>query len=401
MKNKEPLWTKDFIKISLINVFLFLAYQMQLSTLPVYLHELSGSDYIVGISTFMATLAALITRPFAGSAIDSLGRRKLLLTGISLLTLALLLYTVFKIVFLILIIRFLFGIGWGTSTTSSNTIAADTIPKSRFGEGMGYFSLSQSLSLALAPLIGLSLLASIKFEGLCIVSIGLLFIAVVISFFINYKKPVQTKKKFAPYERKAIKPAMLMVFVGIGMGSTLGFAVLYGKSMGYNNVGLFFTFYACALFITRPLTGKLIDKFGVSAAIIPGFAVFVISFVLLSFSKSEIGFLAVSIIQGISYGTLQTSIQAMAVINSPVNRRGAANATYFTGFDAGMGSGSLIAGALSANFGYSKMFGFISILILIGMLIYIFTLKKGQEFSDDDIEEIIKETAEDMTIFDA
>lgn len=400
MRNKAPLWTKDFIRISLINVFLFIGYQLQLSTMPVYLHELGGSDYIVGISTSIATLAALLTRPFAGAAIDDLGRRKLLLIGILLIMFALLLFTAFKLIAIILIIRFIFGMGWGISTTSSNTIATDIIPQSRFGEGIGYFSLSQSLSLALAPIIGLSLMTSIKFEGLCVMSIGLLIISIFISFFINYKKSEKKKTVFAPYEKRAIKPAIIMIFVGSGIGSTLGFAILYGNSMGFRNVGLFFTFYATTLFITRPLVGRLIDKFGFSAAMIPGFIGFITSFFILYFSKSEAGFFAAAMIQGISYGSLQTSLQSMAVVNSPVNRRGAANATYFTGFDAGIGTGSLVAGALASNFGYSTMFGFMSISILIGMFIYIFTLKIDRKVSEDELEEIIEETAEDMTIID-
>ena len=72
----------------------------------------------------LATVAALLMRPVAGMAIDRLGRKKLLITGIALLILALCLYTVFKVIAVILVIRFIFGMGWGISTTSSNTIAS-------------------------------------------------------------------------------------------------------------------------------------------------------------------------------------------------------------------------------------------------------------------------------------
>lgn len=400
MNKKVSLWTKQFIGIACINIFLFTSSQLQLSTLPVYIFELTGSDYIVGISVSISTAAALLARPFAGMAIDRLGRKKLLLTGIILLMSALFLYTVFKIIAVILAIRFIFGLGWGISTTSSNTIASDSIPHSRFGEGMGYFSLSQSLSLALAPLIGLTLLEIIEFRGLCILSIGLLLTAVIISNFLTYKKLAKHKEKMAAYEKSAVKPAVIMAFIGIGMSSTFGFAMLYGNSMNFNNVGLFFTFYAVVLFVTRPLTGKLIDKFGFSASIIPGFIGFIASMLVLSFWQKEAGFLTAAVIQGFSYGTLQTSIQTMAVVNSPTNRRGAANATYFTGFDAGIGAGSFIAGTLSANFGYSSMYGIMSIFIAVGMLIFLLISKKEKDVSDEIIDKITEETSEDMTTID-
>jgi len=400
MNQKAPLWTKQFIGIACINIFLFTSNQLQLSTLPVYIFDLTGSDYIVGVSASLSTAAALLMRPMAGMAIDRLGRKRLLITGIALLIFALCLYTVFKVIAVILMIRFIFGMGWGISTTSSNTIATDTIPRARFGEGMGYFSLSQSLSLALAPLIGLSLLERIQFQGLCIVSIGILSAAIVISHFLNYRKPPENKTKLSPYEKSAVKPAVIMAFVGIGMSSTFGFAVLYGQSMGFNNVGLFFTFYAIALVFTRPLTGKLIDKFDFSSSMIPGFIGFMISMLIMCFWRTEQFFLLSAIIQGFSYGTLQTSIQTMAVIDAPDDRRGAANATYFTGFDAGIGAGSFIAGVLSANFGYGNMFGMMSAFIAAGMIIYFCSGRKPRQVPNKMIDRIIEETSEDMTIID-
>ena len=60
----------------------------------------------------------------------------------------------------------------------------------------------------------------------------------------------------------------------------------------------------------------------------------------------------------------------MAVINAPKERIGAANATFFTGFDGGIGFGSVIGGILAAAFGYGKMYMSLSILVVISAVMY-------------------------------
>ena len=401
IKEKTRLWTKDFIGIAIINVLIFIAYQLQLSAMPIYLYEISaGMDSVVGLSTALTTIAAIAIRPFAGRVIDALGRRAVMLTGIGFLALALLMYTFIDSVTAVLAVRFIFGLGWGISTTSSNTIATDIVPKERFGEGMGYFSLSQSISLAIAPAIGLFLLEAVEFKGLSFVSLGLLAPAVISALIVRYRKVKASKKKFEPYEKRAVRPSVIMTFVGIGIGSTFGFAALYGKSLGIPNVGLFFTLYATTLFITRPMVGRLIDKMGFKVAVYSGFFGFIISMILLFVTRSQVGFLVAALIQGASYGAVQPSIQTMAVVNCPAHRRGAANATYFTGFDIGIGTGGMIAGLLASAFGYSNMFALMSIPLTIGLLLYHFLASDIIKLPDEELEEIIEETAEDVTVID-
>ncbi len=372
MNAKPHLWTTSFIGIVVINAFLFIGNQLQLSTYPLYVHALSdGANELIGISGALSTVAALIVRPFAGYGVDRFGRKIILFIGVAFLLTALLGYTLFSTITIVLILRTIFGFGWGISTTSSNTIAADIIPKSRFGEGMGFFTLSQSFSLALAPMIGLFLFEKFDFNGVAFTSISLLTIVAFIAVSGNYKKPSKKIKKFSPYEKSAYKPSLIMITIGIAISSVFSFIILYGKEMNYAHVGLFFTLYAITLFISRPLLGRAIDHYGYSRVLIPGFIGFIISMALLAFFPSEIVFYMAAMIQGVAYGAVQTSLQTMAVTDAPMERKGAANATFFSGFDIGIGTGSLIAGSLSGLIGYNLMYGFMIIPLVIGLLLYI------------------------------
>lgn len=64
-------------------------------------------------------------------------------------------------------------------------------------------------------------------------------------------------------------------------------------------------------------------------------------------------------------GAAQSSLQTMAIVNAPNNRTGAGNATFFTGFDGGIGIGAVLAGLLSSAMGYGRMFaGYVLIDVL-------------------------------------
>ncbi|WP_245612057.1 MFS transporter [endosymbiont 'TC1' of Trimyema compressum] len=139
---KTPLWTKDFIIILLTNLFLYFSFQLLLPTLPVYIQSLGGSDGIIGLVTGISTIAAIISRPLAGIFLDRIGKKGIFLTGLLIFIVAVLAYRWLPTVLLILIFRFIHGFGWGISTTSISTVVSDKIPRKRFGEGIGYFSLT-------------------------------------------------------------------------------------------------------------------------------------------------------------------------------------------------------------------------------------------------------------------
>lgn len=93
---------------------------------------------------------------------------------------------------------------------------------------------------------------------------------------------------------------------------------------------------------------------------------------ILSKSNAMGEFLISGFIFGIGFGAVQASLQAMAVIRAPKDRLGAANATFYTGFDGGMGVGSVAGGLLASYIGYGNMFLFISIsLLMAGILFFV------------------------------
>lgn len=354
-----PLLTKNFILITVINLLIFLGFQMLMPTFPVYIKKLGGTDSIVGLVTGIFTVSSLVARMISGAALDRFGRRGVFLTGLGIFILAVLSYSWLPAIGLLLLFRLIHGFGWGAASTATSTIASDSIPKERFGEGMGYYSLSSSLPMAIAPAVGLFVISSYSFNVLFLLSAGLAASGFLLSLILKYRKierDEQQNSKAALFETSSIRPAIVIFFVSMTYGSVVSFLSLYAAQKGIQNIGLFFTFYAVALLISRPFFGRICDRLGYSYAVVPGLICVIATMVLLSLASAMPMFLAAAFIYGAGLGAVQSSLQTMAVAHTPPYRRGAANATFFTGFDSGIGLGAMVFGAVASAVGYSLMY---------------------------------------------
>ncbi len=370
--NKTKFWTRNFVLITLVNFFMFFAFQLFPSALPPYLKSLGAPDSILGLLQGVITIATLLVRPFAGLALDRYGRKGLFIAGLIGMMLSTAAYRFFPVVAIIFVIRFTHGMVWGLSNTACSTVASDSIEKERFAEGMGYFSLASSIAMAIAPAIALSL----GMKKNVLLALAFLIVSLLLAFLIKYQKVPNkqglVKKKVAPYAKESILPSSIMFLIMITYGSIMTFLALYGAEKSIKGVGLFFTVYAVSMLITRPYLGRLVDRKGFGAGIWPGVILIPIALLILSVSSSLLAFLVCAVFYGIGIGAAQSSLQTMAIVKVPKDRTGAANATFFTGFDGGIGVGAVLAGFISAITGHSGMFAFMAVFpILAGVLYYV------------------------------
>jgi MFS family permease len=144
-QSKPQLWTKDFIIVSAVNFFVTFIFYLLLVTISEYaVNEYHASTAEAGLVSGIFIIGALVGRLVTGRAIDSIGRKRTLIIGMSLTALALLLYFVHFGLGFLLFTRFLHGLTAGMATTATGTIVAQIIPNTRKGEGIGYFSMSST-----------------------------------------------------------------------------------------------------------------------------------------------------------------------------------------------------------------------------------------------------------------
>ena len=90
---REPIFTRNFIFITLINLFIFFSFQMIFPTLPIYINHLGGNDAVIGLVMGVFTVTSLLTRPLAGWALDTVGRRRVFIIGLVVLLICALSYS--------------------------------------------------------------------------------------------------------------------------------------------------------------------------------------------------------------------------------------------------------------------------------------------------------------------
>jgi MFS family permease len=378
IKQRKPLWTQTFLITSLSNLLLFFSFQMLIPTIPTHVSQLGGNDVQVGLVIGIFTISSLLTRPFAGKALDLLGRRHVLLVGLSICALSIAGYSYWAAVTLLLAARFVHGIGWGMSTTSLGTVIADIIPAERRGEGMGYYGLSNTFALALAPLTGLWVMNTYGFPRVLLLSTALAVLSILSSLFIKYPKPLPLEKSVHRpnlidrlLERSALLPSLLLLCTAVCYGGIVTFITLFGREAGISNVGWFFLCNASMVLIVRPVTGLLFDRKGPEWVLLPGAFFTIAGLLLLSFAHSEASLAVAALCYGIGFGSLQPALQAWTITRAAPNRRGAASGTFFSANDLGIGAGAMLLGAVATYSGsYAIMYRFSSILMIVFLLIY-------------------------------
>src|SRR5699024_11767685 len=83
-----------------------------------------------------------------------------------------------------------------------------------------------------------------------------------------------------------------------------------------------------------------------------------------------------------------------AVEKSPMNRRGMANATFFSFFDLGVGIGAMVFGQLASMFGYYSIYLTAAGSVLLAMLFYVFLLLKTRQ----QVQSLVKKLSKMITL---
>lgn len=420
MKNSssvETIWSRNLVIITMSNFMLFLGFEMLVVTLPVYIAECGGSDTAVGLSVGVFTFSALLMRAVSGWLLDRFGRRIVFSAGLIIMILIALLFGAVVSVALIIGVRVLHAIGWGMSSTASNTIAADSLPPDRFAEGMGYFALSNSLGMAAGPALGLMILARSGFHGMFAFAAATAGAALILTFFMKMRSArdlqteriLQEKSGSAGQEntaeterddnlysaqktetlkqgaskkasgdlfrsminRDALFPAFTIMLISTSYGALTGFVALYGAERQIGNSGIYFAVYAISMLLTRPAAGKLTDRRGSAFVVRPGMILTFLGMICLGSAHGFPLFIISAVLYGTGMGICMSALEALAVASVPANRRGSATATFMIGFDGGIGIGSVIAGLLASSFGYAVMYLLISIFIVIALIWFV------------------------------
>lgn len=388
----ERLWTAAFILSCIINLLVQTISNMTNTTVTTYVNYIGAKNSIAGFAVTAFTIAALLMRPVAGRLIDKKGRKITLVLGGIIVVLACIMYSFTYSIVLLLLVRFLHGVGFSLNTTSTSTIVADQVPRTRLSEGLGIFTLSATISSAVGPALGMFIIEGSGYNLLFVSMSILSVIALVCTFGLNYERQntisalhtytsplpeeINAKKREGYFERSIYPVSLVMIINALILASILSFLYLHASNRGIANIGLFFTISACAMFATRLFAGRLADRLGYTIVIIPGMIFTIIAMVLISFAYSLPVLLAAALLYGLGMGVNQPILYAIVIRVAPIHRRGAASATYWASLDIGVGAGSMLWGFVSQFAGFTMVYLLSAFCGMLSIIAYYFLVHK-------------------------
>ncbi len=372
----EKIWSRNFVFLILSNFLMYITYYAILSALPLYLvNDLHASEMQVGLVVGAYTIASVLVRPFSGFALDRFGRRSVFLIALVVYSFLFAGYLVALSITAILMIRFAQGLTWGFTTVSGSTVAADIVPVTKRGQGIGYFALSTTLGMSVGPLIGLFICQQwnfmVVFVAACIISLASLACAWVIHMRKRFIVGKRIKMQWnALFDKNSVRPSANVFITMIAYGGLLSFIALYGQELGVRNASLYFLIFSVGIAIARLTSGKEFDRHGPRRIITVCIILLIVGFPVLALAENAVLYFVSAVIIGFGNGVIFPTFQSMVNNLADASHRGAANSTLFTAVDLGMGLGMVMAGLIAQKVSLSAIFWINALVCVAGLLFF-------------------------------
>nr|WP_297135734.1 MFS transporter [Terrisporobacter sp.] len=183
-------------------------------------------------------------------------------------------------------------------------------------------------------------------------------------------------------EVKALPISIIILCMAFCFSGVISYINIYAKELSLiETASYFFIVYTIVVLITRPFTGRMVDKKGAGFIIYPAFVMFSVGLFLLSFTSNGFMLLLSSAFIALGFGNLSSISQAVAINSTTPNRMGLATATFFIFYDSGSGFGPSILGLIISSTSYRTLYFILGIVVLVVLSVYyIFTNKKSNDF---------------------
>lgn len=389
---KSTIWTRNFICMMAAN-FLMLMSNFSTNTLvSTYATFLGAAPMLMGFLTGLFYGIALAMRPVAGPVQTRVNHRKLLIGVFALGVVVNIGYSLFHSIPMFLAFRVLHGVQYAFYGSLSMTVAADSVPQEKLASGLGFYALSGAVAQAIAPQIGISLLAwgtaqrGENFGYTVLFAFSALMMALsLIPLFIlrdtqkerTVTSEVRTGKWYQQIiSRHALIPAVIMMLIMMSFANFNSFMVPFGKELGIEDIGIFFTVFAGSMLVIRPISGWLSDKLGLRKVLLPALLFFSVACLIIGSAKAIPMILVGAIPAAIGFGTGNPLTQAWSVQTETRARRAVASNTLYVGMDVGFFFGPLLGGVIRDVTGnYRSIILFGSVPLALALVIFLVAWK--------------------------
>lgn len=290
---------------------------------------------------------------------DVIGRRRLLLAGITLFGAASILCSAAPSLATLIAARALQGLGAATMMALTMAFVGETVPKERTGRAMGLLATMSAVGTAVGPTLGGLLIAGLGWRSIFLVNVPLSLLA----FFLAYRHLPMPRADAANAPSPRLSLAMLRdsrltaslamsTLVSTVMMATLVVGPFYlSRALGLQAVmvGLVMSVGPVVAALTGVPAGRLADHFGAPRTTIAGLLLMAVGSFVLSMMPTAFGipgYIAPVVLITAGYALFQTSNNTVVMTDVAASHRGVVSGMLNLSRNVGLIAGASVMGAV-------------------------------------------------------
>ena len=355
--------------------------------LPLFIRSMGVPVSTLGFIAAASTVVGIVVSLPAGILSDLIGRRRVILMAAIVFATAPFLYLIITTPWQLVLVRIYHGLATAILGPVAMAAVADTYEKGR-GERMAWYSSATMIGRFLAPFVGGILIFGTDFRWVYLAD-GL---AGVMALFAAIRLPLATTTSGSAWQafkrqRGNYGQEIAFVFRHPGILATSGIEAVqyfaYGcietflpvylnEKLGFPawKIGILFTVQVLTAALTKPVMGRLSDRFGRIPLISAGLVLGGVTTATLILSSNYLVFAVLMAIFGLGLATVTASTSCLVADLSRSQGRGGALGILSSIMDIGHSTGPMVAGVLIAAYSYRMTFGIVGAGLAVISLVY-------------------------------
>jgi predicted MFS family arabinose efflux permease len=365
----DRLFTTAFIALAAADLVYFTASGLLIGVTPFLVTGPLGSDKAgLGLALGAFSLTTVIVRPLVGRMVDRLGRRRLMLLGVTLFAMMLAAHLLITQLWMLVAVRLIMGIAESLYFVAGFAALADLAPAGRTGEALSFASVALFLGIALGPGIGELLLDWRGFAAAWVGGTVLALLAVAMILFVpETGEPAPEDAKPPPLVHRAAVWPGLALFTGVaGSSGFLALVGLHATEIGFPRWSVTPLVYGGTVVICRIAFAKVPDRLPPLKLAAGSLGLCTIGLAVIGARPTVAGMLSGTVVLAVGVAFLTPAIFAAVFGSVPAHERGVAAGTTTIFIDLGLGGGPLLLGLVAAQGGSPLSFVFAATLTTAG-----------------------------------
>lgn len=369
--------------------------------LPLFSAALGATPAEIGWIVIASTLPGILISLPVGILVDRVGNRRVMLGSLLIFATAPFFYLMVSTAFELMAVRFYHGFATAIFGTVAAAAIAERYPQQR-ATMLSTFSSATLLGRSIAPFLGGFLISVASFHSVYIACA----ISGVLALLAGLALPEAAGSASLAAARSArgkisflgslsvvlgnrgimltslVEAAQLLVF-----GAVEAFLALYAASVGILpwQIGVILGVQLLGIVAIKPAMGKLSDRWGRRAVILPGLLVGAISVGLMPFANEVMSLCLLSVLFGIGYAMVTSSTSALVADLTQGGKFGASMGVLRTVMDVGQTIGPVATGLMVAYFGFGPAFFALAGVLVCATLVFVIAPQLGRLVSSADL----------------